>query len=291
MNSKETRAKDTFFSRKGSLNCNGNLLTICKPLLMGILNITPDSFYDGGNYIEEENWISQTRKMLSEGADIIDIGAVSTRPGSIDISEEEELQRLIPVIQSLKKEFPDIIISVDTYRSNVARQVVKEGASIINDISAGTFDEQMIQTIVELNVPYIIMHIKGTPENMQQNPVYEDIIKEIILFLSIQINKCKKAGINDLIIDPGFGFGKTVEHNYQILKNLEMFKIFELPILVGISRKSMINKILEIKPNDALNGTTSLNTIALMKGADILRVHDLKQASETIKIVSELQNS
>lgn len=258
---------------------------------MGILNITPDSFYDGGKYIAKENWISQTKKMLDEGADIIDIGAVSTRPGSKEISEKEELERLIPVIQTLKNIFPKIIISIDTYRSNVAMQMVKEGAAIINDISAGTFDKKMIETVAELNVPYIMMHIKGTPDNMQQNPFYDNVTKEIMIFFSKQIELCKKAGINDIIIDPGFGFGKTVEHNYQILKNLELFKIFELPVLVGISRKSMINKVLKIKAENALNGTTSLNTIALMKGADILRVHDVKQASETIKIVSELQNS
>lgn len=258
---------------------------------MGILNITPDSFYDGGKYLYKENWISQTKKMLDEGADIIDIGAVSTRPNAKEISEEEELQRLIPVIKTLKNEFSGIIISVDTYRSKVARQAINEGASIINDISAGTFDENMIQTVAELNVPYIIMHIKGTPENMQQNPVYDDVIKEIMIFFSRRIELCKKAGVNDVIIDPGFGFGKTVEHNYEILKNLELFKIFELPILVGISRKSMINKVLNIRSTDALNGTTSLNTIALLKSANILRVHDVKQASETIKIVSELQNS
>ena len=258
---------------------------------MGILNITPDSFYDGGKFNSDKNWLSQTKKMLFEGADIIDIGAISTKPGAKEINEEEELSRLIPVIKSIKKEFPEIIISVDTYRANVAQQAVCEGAAIINDISAGTFDKKMIQTIAKLNVPYIMMHIQGTPENMQQAPVYDDVIREIIVFFSKQIELCKQAGINDIIIDPGFGFGKTIEHNYQILNNLEMFKIFELPVLVGISRKSMINKLLKTNATEALNGTTSANTIALMKGANILRVHDVKQASEVIKIVMKLFNS
>ena len=288
MDSNKSGAKDTFFSRKKTINCGGKLLTIDKPLVMGILNITPDSFYDGGFYVSEIDQIKQTEKMLEEGADIIDIGAVSTRPGAKEVSKEEELKKIVSVIELLLKNFPKIIISVDTYRADIAKNAIESGAKIINDISGGMFDSKIFETVADLNVPYIMMHIKGTPENMQLNPNYSDIVKEIIFFFSQQIDKLKKIGVNDVIIDPGFGFGKTLENNYELLKKLDNFKIFELPLLVGFSRKSMINKVLNTKPYEALTGTTVLNTIALMNGANILRVHDVKPAVETIKIVNKL---
>jgi len=288
LDSNKSGAKDTFFSRKKTINCGGKLLTIDKPLVMGILNITPDSFYDGGFYVSEIDQIKQTEKMLEEGADIIDIGAVSTRPGAKEVSKEEELKKIVSVIELLLKNFPKIIISVDTYRADIAKNAIESGAKIINDISGGMFDSKIFETVADLNVPYIMMHIKGTPENMQLNPNYSDIVKEIIFFFSQQIDKLKKIGVNDVIIDPGFGFGKTLENNYELLKKLDNFKIFELPLLVGFSRKSMINKVLNTKPYEALTGTTVLNTIALMNGANILRVHDVKPAVETIKIVNKL---
>jgi len=287
LDSNKSGAKDTFFSRKKTINCGGKLLTIDKPLVMGILNITPDSFYDGGFYDSETVQLEQTQKMLDEGADIIDIGAVSTRPGAKEVSKEEELKKIVSVIELLLKNFPEIIISVDTYRADVAKIAIESGAKIINDISGGIFDSKMFETVADLNVPYIMMHIKGTPENMQLNPDYSDVVKEIIFFFSQQIDKLKKIGVNDVIIDPGFGFGKTLENNYELLKKLDNFKIFELPLLVGFSRKSMINKILNTKPSEALTGTTVLNTIALMNGANILRVHDVKPAVEAIKIVNK----
>ncbi len=280
--------KNTIFSNKHTINCQGKILDLSIPLIMGILNITPDSFYNGGKYITEKKWLQHTEEMLSEGAAIIDIGGASTRPGAKEISETEELKRLVPALKSIIKTFQGIIISVDTYRASVARIAIENGASIINDVSAGTFDKDMFKTIAEHNVPYIMMHIKGTPLNMQVNPEYENVVKEITGYFSERIQLLKQSGVKDIIIDPGFGFGKTIENNYQILNKLDLFKIFELPILVGLSRKSMINKILKIKPDEALNGTTVLNTIALIKGAKILRVHDVKQAMETIKIVGSL---
>ncbi len=255
---------------------------------MGILNVTPDSFYDGGRYDTEKEWLKQAEKMLGEGADIIDIGVVSTRPGTKEYSAKEEMEKLLPVLKSVKKKFPGIIISVDTYRSGVAEASADNGADMINDISGGTLDEKMFEIIAKLNLPYILMHIQGSPENMQKNPVYDDVVREIITFFSSQLNKLKKFGINDVIIDPGFGFGKTLDHNYTILGKLEMFRIFELPLLVGVSRKSMINKLLNISPDEALNGTTALNTIALLKGASILRVHDVKEAVQCVRIVEKL---
>ncbi|MCD4746858.1 MAG: dihydropteroate synthase [Bacteroidales bacterium] len=255
---------------------------------MGILNITPDSFYDGDKYNSEYLWLKQTEKMLKEGASIIDIGVVSTRPGAKKISEKEELQRLLPVLTSIVKNFSDLIISVDTYRSGIAEIAVQNSAFMINDISGGTFDKKMFDTIAKLQVPYIIMHIKGAPQNMQKNPTYDNVVKEIKNFFSQQIKKLNLKGINDIIIDPGFGFGKTLKHNYEILNNLNSFNAFGLPVLAGISRKSMINKVLNTKPSEALNGTTVLNTICLLKGAKILRVHDVKEAMEVIKIVSQI---
>ncbi|MDG2179955.1 MAG: dihydropteroate synthase [Algibacter sp.] len=271
-----------------TLNCNGKLIDISSPKVMGILNITPDSFFHVGKYKNESDIILQVEKMLFEGATFIDVGAYSSRPGAIHISEDEELQRIVPIIELLVKHFPEIIISVDTFRSNVAKKTIKAGAAIINDISGGKMDTKMFTAIAELQVPYIIMHMLGTPQNMQQNPVYEDVTKEVISFFAAQIFKLHQLKINDIIIDVGFGFGKTIEHNYQLLKDLSLFKNLDAPILAGISRKSMLYKPLDTTPQLALNATTSANTIALLNGANILRVHDVKEAMEAIKIVEQL---
>ena len=290
MDTLKLKNKNTFFYSKKTINYGGKILDISNPVVMGVLNITSDSFYDGGRYTSEYKQIKQTEKMIIQGAKIIDIGAVSTKPGAKQVSEKEEIQKLIPLIIKIRKKFPDICISADTYRASVAKLSVDNGANIINDISGGTFDAQMFKTIAKINVPYIIMHIQGSPQNMQKNPVYKDVVKEIILFFSKQIKKLKEIGVNDIIIDPGFGFGKTLAHNYEILDKLDMFKIFELPVLVGMSRKRMIYKLLNITPSEALNGTSVLNTIALLKGANILRVPDVKQAFEAIKITSALNS-
>ena len=255
---------------------------------MGILNITPDSFYDGGKYKNETDILFQTEKMLNEGATFIDVGAYSSRPGAAHISEKEELKRILPVIDLLVKYFPEIIISVDTFRSEIAKKTIENGAAIINDISGGKMDEKMFQTVAELQVPYILMHMLGTPQNMQQNPVYEDVTKDIIRFFSEQIFKLHQLKMNDIIIDMGFGFGKTLQHNYEILSNLALFKNLDAPILIGVSRKSMLYKPLDITANEALNATTAANTIALLNGTNILRVHDVKEAVEAIKIVNQL---
>lgn len=286
------QSKDTFFSRKQIINCNGELLDLSEPKIMGILNITPDSFYDGGKYSHLQDILFHVKKMVADGCDILDIGAYSSRPGAKNISVDEELDRLLPVLEIIRKEFADIIISVDTFRSEVAEKVVKDfNVSIINDISSGDFDEKMFETIAQLQIPYIMMHMQGNPENMQKDPRYDNVISSIINYFSEKTDKLKLLGINDVIIDPGFGFGKTLEHNFEILKYLDDLKIFELPILVGVSRKSMINKVLEISPNDALNGTTVLNTLALIKGANILRVHDVKEAKETVKLATKFLNA
>jgi dihydropteroate synthase len=251
---------------------------------MGILNITEDSFFDGGKHTSEAGWMAQTQKILNEGADIIDIGAASTRPGAKIIAASEEISILKPVIRSIRREYSDSLISIDTYHGSVAEMAISEGADIINDISGGEMDNTMFACIARLKVPYILMHMKGTPENMQQNPHYENLIAEMMLYFAKKVNKLRLLGVNDIIIDPGFGFGKTLEHNYQLLQKLEVFKFLELPILVGFSRKSMISKILATTAAEALNGTTVLNTIALLKGANILRVHDVKEAVEAVKL-------
>jgi dihydropteroate synthase len=282
--------KNTFFSSKRTLNCGGTLVSLERPLVMGILNLTPDSFYDGGIHKSNNDVISHVAKMLEEGADIIDIGAVSTKPGAKEIAIDEEKNKLIPILKIIKKKFPDTILSIDTYRSEIAKAAVDCGVHIINDISAGSFDKKMFKTISELQAPYVIMHIQGTPKNMQANPVYKNVVKEVMFFLSEKVEALKGLGVNDIIIDPGFGFGKMVEHNYELLNNLEYFRMFELPLMVGFSRKSMINKVLNTSPSEALNGTTVLNTIALTKGANILRVHDVKEAVETVKIFEKLSS-
>ncbi len=270
-----------------TLNCNGKLLQINNPLVMGIINITPDSFYSGSRFTNEPDILRQVEKIINEEADIIDIGAQSTRPGAQQLSADEELKRLMPVIELLHKKFPGLIISVDTFNSLVAKESVVAGASMINDISGGNFDLDMLQVIGKLKVPYVCMHIKGTPQTMQKNPAYENVIKEIFDFFIERIDACKKAGINDVIIDPGFGFGKNKDHNFELLKNLPVFKMLERPVLAGISRKSTIYKTLGVTTDEALNGSTVLHTIALLNGANILRVHDVKEAKEAVKLFVE----
>jgi len=271
-----------------TINCKGTLIDLTAPKVMGILNITPDSFFDGGKYRDEAEIIDQVEKMLVDGATFIDVGAYSSRPGAKHISEEEELQRILPVINLLLKKNPEILLSVDTFRSKVAQEAIDAGAAIVNDISGGKMDDQMFSTIAKLQVPYILMHMLGTPQTMQKNPTYKDVTNEIISFFAAQIDQLHQLKLNDIIIDVGFGFGKTNTHNFEILKNLALFKSLEAPILAGISRKSMLYKTLDISAQEALNATTSANTIALLNGASILRVHDVKEAVEAVKIVGQL---
>lgn len=259
------------------------------PLVMGILNVTPDSFFDGGQYLVENQWLEHVEKMIAEGADIIDVGAYSTRPGAQDISLEEEVERAIKVIKSIRKQFPQTLVSIDTFRAKVAEGAVRAGAHIINDISGGTMDTAMFYTVAKLQVPYILMHIQGTPQTMQIEPKYQNVTEEVFAFFKMQLNLLNSMGISKVIIDPGFGFGKTLDHNYNLLKSLEQFHLLELPLLVGFSRKSMITKLFNVKPSEALNGTTVLNTLALSKGAKILRVHDVKHAKEAISISNYLK--
>ena len=268
-----------------TINIKGTLLDLTKPKIMGILNITPDSFFDGGDYNSEYKILNQVEKMLTEGADIIDVGGHSSRPGAKKISIEKETERVIPIIKLIAGKFKNIIISIDTFRSEIARKAIEAGASIINDISGGDLDKKMYEVAGELKVPYIIMHMKGVPSNMQNETKYDNIIFDIIKNLSYKIDLAKKAGIVDIIIDPGFGFGKSLKDNFKILKNLSSFKQLNQPIMVGLSRKSMIYKLLESSANDALNGTTCLNSISLNNGANIIRVHDVKEAKETVKLI------
>ncbi len=254
---------------------------------MGILNVTPDSFYDSGKFSSTTHLLNHVEQMISAGAAIIDVGGQSTRPKAETISVEEEIKRVVPVIELIHKKFPDTIISIDTFRSEVARQAVTVGASIVNDISGGSIDEKMFASVGALNVPYILMHMQGTPETMQQNPVYENVVKEVNEFFLNKIQFLREAGVKDIILDVGFGFGKNVEHNFSLLKHLSEFKIFDLPILAGISRKSMINRVLKTTPDEALNGTTVLNSIALMNGATILRVHDVTEARQAIELFNQ----
>ena len=273
------------------LNIKGNTLDLSSPKIMGVLNVTPDSFYDGGVYSNEKKILLQVEKMISDGADIIDIGGFSSKPGAKTISVKEEEKRVIPIIKLINNTFNKIIISVDTFRSEIAEKSLNEGASIINDISGGNLDKNIYQIANKYRVPYIMMHMKGVPANMQANPKYENINYEIIKDFSYKIDSAEKKGVCDIIIDPGFGFGKSIEHNYQILNNLKLYTVLKKPILVGISRKSMIYKLLKTDPSKALNGTTSLNTIALINGANILRVHDVKEAKEVIKLYSFLKEN
>lgn len=271
-----------------TINCKGTLVDLTKPKVMGILNITPDSFFDGGKYKNERDILVQAEKMLNEEATFIDVGAYSSRPGAKHISEEEELQRMLPVVELLIKNFPEIIISIDSFRSRVVEESVNAGAAIINDISGGMMDEQMFKTVAKLQVPYIMMHMKGTPQNMQQNPQYENVVTEVISFFAEQLFKLRKLKVNDVIIDVGFGFGKTLDQNYKLLKKLSLFKSLDAPILTGVSRKSMLYKLLGVTPKEALNATTVANTVALLNGTHILRVHDVKEAVEAVKIVEQL---
>ncbi len=272
-----------------SINCNGKLIDLSSPKVMGILNCTPDSFYDGGKYNNSTAILNQVEKMLSEGATFIDVGGYSSRPTAIHISEEEELARILPVTQLLISEFPSLLISIDTFRSNVAKQCVESGACMINDISAGEMDVNMFSEIAKLQVPYVIMHMQGTPQNMQENPTYNNVVTDLLYYFSKKIAELHALGVNDIITDVGFGFGKTINHNYQLLNHLELFKNLEIPMLVGLSRKGMLYKPLNINTASALNATTAANTIALLSGASILRVHDVKEAVEAVKIV-ELVN-
>jgi len=272
-----------------NINCKGNLIDLSSPKVMGILNITPDSFYDGGKFNSDKDILAQAEKMLNDGATFIDVGGYSSRPNALYISEEEELKRVTPVIELLIQELPDILISIDTFRSNIVKECINNGACMVNDISAGAMDSEMFSTIAKLQVPYIMMHMQGTPQNMQRNPIYKDIVHEIILYFSNKISQLRALGVNDIIIDVGFGFGKTLEQNYTLLNELALFKNLDLPIVTGISRKSMLYKLLNTTPDNALNATTVANTIALLNGTAILRVHDVKEANEAIKIVNALK--
>jgi dihydropteroate synthase len=284
--------KDTLFSVKQTLNCGGTLIDFATPRVMGILNVTPDSFFDGGSCLTEQDILLRTSKLIEEGADIVDIGAYSSRPGAIDVTGEEELSRLKPALRAIRKKFPAVILSVDTFRATVAEYVVKEyGVNMINDISSGLMDANMIPTLGMLKVPYIMMHMQGTPQHMQVNPVYHDVTKELLAFFADRITVAKKAGINDFILDPGFGFGKTLDDNYSILKELELFELFGFPVMVGLSRKSMIYKYLDLTPEEALNGTTALHALALNNGARLLRVHDVKEAIQAIRLYVRYQRA
>ena len=267
-----------------TINCNGQLISLEKPIIMGILNITPDSFYDGGTNMDISKVIKKAEQMLVEGAAILDIGGMSSRPGADIISIEEELNRVIPVITAIVKHFPDSILSIDTVQSEVAKAAIEAGASIVNDISAGKIDPEMYTTVAQLGVPYILMHMQGKPKDMQQEPSYEEVQLNVLDFLIEELGKLRALGVKDVIIDPGFGFGKSIAHNYQLLKELHIFKIMEVPILAGLSRKSMIYKVLDCTPQEALNGTSVLNLVALQQGASILRVHDVREAMETIRL-------
>lgn len=270
------------------MNCKGQLIDLSTPKVMGILNITPNSFFDGGKYKNENELLERVQKMLNEGADFIDVGAYSSKPNAEFVSEEEEIVRIIPVVNLLLKHFPDIILSIDTFRAGVAKTCIENGAAIINDISAGKLDDKMLETIAKFQIPYIMMHMKGTPQTMQNFTQYDDIFNEMLFYFSERIAVARALGINDLIVDPGFGFAKTLEQNYAVMKKMELFQMLELPLLVGISRKSMIYKTLETNAESALNGTTFLNTIALTKGAKILRVHDVKEAVECVRLFNKL---
>ncbi|MEK8181073.1 dihydropteroate synthase [Flavobacterium buctense] len=271
-----------------TINCLGTLVDLSSPKVMGILNVTPNSFYDGGKYADEKSMLLQVEKMLTEGAAFIDIGAYSSKPSAEFVTEQEETQRLLPIIKSVLQHFPETLISVDTFRANVAKAAIENGACIINDIAAGGLDDNMMETVAQLQVPYIMMHMKGNPQTMQSLAQYDNVTKEVLFYFSEKVSQARRLGINDLIIDPGFGFAKTLEQNFEIMNNLELFQMLDLPILVGISRKSMIYKTLNTSAEFALNGTSVLNTIALQKGSTILRVHDVKEAVECVNLCLQL---
>ena len=272
-----------------TINCKGNLIDLSTPKVMGVMNLTPDSFYDGGKLTSKKEILLQANKMLKEGATFLDLGAYSSRPGAQFVSEKEEIHRLLPVIKILLDEFPETLLSIDTFRSNVANESIYAGASLINDISAGTLDDHMFKIIAQHQVPYVMMHMRGTPETMMQNSDYRDLTKEVIYYFSERIAKARSFGINDLIVDPGFGFSKTLDQNYELFNDLELFSYLNVPLLIGISRKSMIQKKIKTTAADSLNGTTALHAIAIQKGASILRVHDVKEAFETINLLQNLK--
>ena len=276
--------------KKMTINCKGNLIDCNIPKVMGILNVTPNSFFDGGKYSDTEAILLQVEKMLQEGATFIDVGGYSSKPNAEFVSEQEELNRVLPIVQLILNRFPETLLSIDTFRSSVAKACLENGAAMINDISAGKLDDKMLETIANFQVPYCMMHLRGTPETMQTLTNYDFIVKEMLFYFSERVAAARALGINDLIIDPGFGFAKTTEQNFEVLQKLELFQTFELPILVGFSRKSMIYKILNSNASEALNGTTVLNTLALSKGAKILRVHDVKEAVECVKLYEKTSN-
>lgn len=272
-----------------TLNCKGNLIDLREPKIMGVLNLTPDSFYDGGKYTDSKTILKQVEKMIADGATFIDVGAYSSRPGAAHVPLSEELLRITPIIELILKEFPLALLSIDTFRAQVAKECIEAGAAMINDISAGNLDAGMMPTVAELQVPYIMMHLKGTPQTMQQQTEYEDLLNDILYYFSEKINQAHALGMKDIIVDPGFGFSKNLTQNYELMQKLDLFQITKKPVLVGISRKSMIYKVLKTDAQHALNGTSVLNTIALIKGAKILRVHDVKEAAECIEIVKHTQ--
>ncbi|MBQ0733594.1 dihydropteroate synthase [Aquimarina celericrescens] len=272
-----------------TINCKGSLIDLSTPKAMGILNVTPDSFYDGGRYKDENQILIQVETMLNDGATFIDVGAYSSRPGADHISEEEEKSRILPIVELLINTFPEILLSIDTFRSKIAQHCIDTGASLINDISAGNLDKNMMTTVGELKAPYIIMHMRGTPQTMKSLNHYDDLIHEVNIYFAKKVSEAREKGINDIIIDPGFGFAKNIDQNFELLNKLNLLSIHNLPLLAGLSRKSMIYKTLNIEPKEALNGTTSLNTIALLNGASILRVHDVKEAMECIKLVNAIK--
>ncbi len=285
-----TQSAGKFLKRKNLINLGGELIDFSVPVVMGIINVTPDSFFDGGKMEDKKVLLSAVEKMIEDGASIIDVGGVSTRPGAKMVSTKVELGRLLPAVEAIRKKFPNVPLSVDTFRSWVAVRIIDEfGPVIVNDIAGGALDSKMFETIGKLEVPYILSHIKGTPSDMQEDPEYEDIIRDISTYFSEKVKRLTKLGVKDIIIDPGFGFGKNLDHNYELLNRLDSFKVFQLPVMVGMSRKSMIWKALETKPEFALNGTSVANTMALLGGADILRVHDVKEAVEAVKIFCEIK--
>lgn len=283
-------ATNMLFQRT-TLNCKGHLVSLERPQVMGILNTTPDSFYDGGQYPKLSAQLNQVERMVKEGARFIDIGGMSSRPGAELISTDEELKRVIPIIKAVAERFPDVLMSIDTVHAVVAKEAVMAGAAMINDISAGSIDPEMYNTVAQLQVPYILMHMQGQPNQMQKAPSYQDVVLEILDFFIAEIGKLRALHIKDLIIDPGFGFGKSMDHNYQILKRLEVFKMLEVPMLAGLSRKSMIYKALNVQPDEALNGSTAMHIVALQQGVKILRVHDVKEAAQCIELFERLNRA
>jgi dihydropteroate synthase len=283
--------KDTSFQKTRPLRVGEKLFDFSNPLIMGILNLTPDSFFDGGRYTDAEHWVMRTRKMLDQGADIIDLGAMSTRPGADIIDESEEVRRLIEPLRLLKREFPEALFSIDTFRSGVAQQCIDEGAHMINDVSGGKMDEQMFQVVASRKIPYVLMHMEGTPKVMQQAPITDGIVSKVHAFFETRVRQLHDLGFEDIVLDPGFGFGKDLACNYALLRRLGEVRIDDLPLLVGVSRKSMINKVLNTKPGEALNGTTVIHTLALLAGANILRVHDVKEACEVVALTKQFQKN